>query len=77
VSLASAPVLDQLEPYTRMDRKLLLSRGFEDLVQALYLKSEVYGTTHPDTPIPYSPPLEDAFLPGADRIVAEIQRRLR
>ena len=31
----------------------------------------------PDTPIPYSPPLEDAFLPGADRIVTEIRRRLR
>jgi pyruvate/2-oxoglutarate/acetoin dehydrogenase E1 component len=30
----------------------------------------------PDTPIPYSPPLEDAFLPGADRIAAEIRRRL-
>jgi pyruvate/2-oxoglutarate/acetoin dehydrogenase E1 component len=31
----------------------------------------------PDTPIPYSPPLEDAFLPGASRIAAEIRRRLR
>ena len=31
----------------------------------------------PNTPIPYSPPLEDAFLPGAERIVAEILRRLR
>jgi pyruvate/2-oxoglutarate/acetoin dehydrogenase E1 component len=31
----------------------------------------------PDTPIPYSPPLEDAFLPGPDRIAAEIRQRLR
>jgi len=31
----------------------------------------------PDTPIPYSPALEDAFLPGADRIATEIRRRLR
>jgi acetoin:2,6-dichlorophenolindophenol oxidoreductase subunit beta len=31
----------------------------------------------PDHPIPYSPPLEDAFLPGAERITAEIRRRLR
>jgi len=31
----------------------------------------------PNTPIPYSPPLEDAFLPGADRIVSEIRQRLR
>ena len=31
----------------------------------------------PNTPIPYSPPLEDAFLPGPDRIATEIRRRLR
>jgi pyruvate/2-oxoglutarate/acetoin dehydrogenase E1 component len=31
----------------------------------------------PDTPIPYSPPLEDAFLPGTDRLCAEIRQRLR
>ena len=28
-------------------------------------------------PVPYSPPLEDAFLPGADRIASEIRSRLR
>ena len=31
----------------------------------------------PDSPIPYSPPLEAAFLPGAGRIAAEIRERLR
>jgi pyruvate/2-oxoglutarate/acetoin dehydrogenase E1 component len=31
----------------------------------------------PNTPIPYSPPLEDAFLPGPERIAAEIRRHLR
>lgn len=31
----------------------------------------------PNAPIPYSPPLEDAFLPGAEQIVADIRRRLR
>ncbi|MGZ4314929.1 MAG: alpha-ketoacid dehydrogenase subunit beta [Gaiellaceae bacterium] len=31
----------------------------------------------PNGPIPYSPPLEDAFLPGPARIAAEIRRRLR
>jgi pyruvate/2-oxoglutarate/acetoin dehydrogenase E1 component len=31
----------------------------------------------PDTPIPYSPPLEQAFLPGPGRIAAEIRERLR
>jgi pyruvate/2-oxoglutarate/acetoin dehydrogenase E1 component len=29
-----------------------------------------------DAPIPYSPPLEDAFLPGPERIADEIRRRL-
>jgi acetoin:2,6-dichlorophenolindophenol oxidoreductase subunit beta len=28
-----------------------------------------------NTPIPYSPPLEDAFLPGAERIAAEVLAR--
>jgi pyruvate/2-oxoglutarate/acetoin dehydrogenase E1 component len=28
-----------------------------------------------DSPIPYSPPLEDAFLPGPDRIVADVLTR--
>jgi pyruvate/2-oxoglutarate/acetoin dehydrogenase E1 component len=31
----------------------------------------------PNTPIPYSPPLEDAFLPGPERIAAEIRQHLR
>jgi pyruvate/2-oxoglutarate/acetoin dehydrogenase E1 component len=30
-----------------------------------------------NTPIPYSPPLGEAFLPGADRIAEEIRRHLR
>jgi pyruvate/2-oxoglutarate/acetoin dehydrogenase E1 component len=29
-----------------------------------------------DHPVPYSPPLEDAFMPGPDRIVAEVRERL-
>jgi len=31
----------------------------------------------PNHPIPYSPPLEEAFLPGAQRIASEIRTRLR
>ena len=31
----------------------------------------------PNHPIPYSPPLEDVFLPGPERITSEIRRRLR
>jgi acetoin:2,6-dichlorophenolindophenol oxidoreductase subunit beta len=30
----------------------------------------------PETPIPYSPPLEDAFLPGAEAIASSIRARL-
>jgi TPP-dependent pyruvate/acetoin dehydrogenase alpha subunit len=39
-------VLDDRELYTRLYRQMLLIRGFEDLVQSLFLKGEVYGTTH-------------------------------
>jgi acetoin:2,6-dichlorophenolindophenol oxidoreductase subunit alpha len=39
-------VLDDVELYTRIYRQMLLIRGFEDLVQSLFLKGEVYGTTH-------------------------------
>jgi pyruvate/2-oxoglutarate/acetoin dehydrogenase E1 component len=43
---------------------------------ALGYLDDAWRIATPDTPIPYSPPLEDAFLPGHDRIVAEIRRRL-
>jgi acetoin:2,6-dichlorophenolindophenol oxidoreductase subunit alpha len=46
VSRTEAPVLDDLDLYTRIYRLMLLIRGFEDLVQSLFLKGEVYGTTH-------------------------------
>jgi TPP-dependent pyruvate/acetoin dehydrogenase alpha subunit len=39
-------LLDDLELYTGLYRQMLLIRGFEDLVQSLFLKGEVYGTTH-------------------------------
>ncbi|MDX6399734.1 MAG: acetoin:2,6-dichlorophenolindophenol oxidoreductase subunit alpha [Gaiellaceae bacterium] len=39
-------VLDDLELYTGIYRQMLLIRGFEDLVQSLFLKGEIYGTTH-------------------------------
>jgi len=45
--------------------------------QGLGHLDDAWRIATPNTPIPYSPPLEDAFLPGADRIVAEILRRLR
>jgi pyruvate/2-oxoglutarate/acetoin dehydrogenase E1 component len=45
--------------------------------QALGHLDDAWRIATPNTPIPYSPPLEDAFLPGADRIVGEIKHRLR
>jgi pyruvate/2-oxoglutarate/acetoin dehydrogenase E1 component len=45
--------------------------------EALGHLDDAWRIATPNTPIPYSPPLEDAFLPGPDRIVAEIRRRLR
>jgi pyruvate/2-oxoglutarate/acetoin dehydrogenase E1 component len=37
---------------------------------------DVWTLTTPDTPIPYSPPLEDAYLPGADVIARSVRERL-
>ncbi len=39
-------VLDDLDLYIAIYRRMLLIRGFEDLVQSLFLAGEVYGTTH-------------------------------
>ena len=48
---------------------LVTERGLSDL-------DDAWRITTPDSPIPYSPPLEDAHLPGAERIAAEIAGRL-
>jgi 2-oxoisovalerate dehydrogenase E1 component beta subunit len=34
-----------------------------------HLDGPILRVTAPDTPVPYSPPLEDAFLPNADKVV--------
>ncbi|HTP35961.1 MAG TPA: alpha-ketoacid dehydrogenase subunit beta [Candidatus Acidoferrales bacterium] len=34
-----------------------------------YLDAPVVRVTAPDTPVPYSPPLEEAFLPNVDKVV--------
>jgi acetoin:2,6-dichlorophenolindophenol oxidoreductase subunit beta len=47
---------------------LVTEEGLGDL-------DDAWRITTPNTPIPYSPPLEDDFLPGADRIVAEVLAR--
>ena len=45
--------------------------------QALGYLDDAWRIATPNTPIPYSPPLEDAFLPGPERIATEIRRHLR
>ena len=39
-------ILDDPDLYIGIYRQMLLIRGFEELVQSLFLKGEVYGTTH-------------------------------
>jgi 2-oxoisovalerate dehydrogenase E1 component beta subunit len=34
-----------------------------------YLDAPIVRVTAPDTPVPYSPPLEDAFLPNAEKVI--------
>ena len=46
-----------------------VERGLEHL-------DDAWRIATPDTPIPYSPPLEDAHLPGAERIASEIEQRI-
>jgi 2-oxoisovalerate dehydrogenase E1 component beta subunit len=41
---------------------LIAERAFE------YLDAPVMRIAAPDTPVPYSPPLEEAFLPNADKV---------
>jgi 2-oxoisovalerate dehydrogenase E1 component beta subunit len=38
------------------------------------LDGPIVRVTAPDTPVPFTAPLEDAFLPNADRIVAAAER---
>jgi pyruvate/2-oxoglutarate/acetoin dehydrogenase E1 component len=48
---------------------LVAEHGLEDI-------DDAWRIATPDAPIPYSPPLEDAFLPGPDRIASEVLDRL-
>jgi acetoin:2,6-dichlorophenolindophenol oxidoreductase subunit beta len=45
--------------------------------EALDSLEDVWTITTPDTPVPFSPPLEDAFLPGPARIAASLLERLQ
>ena len=48
---------------------LIAEHGLGDL-------DDAWRIATPDTPIPYSPLLEDAHLPGPERIAAEVRRRV-
>jgi acetoin:2,6-dichlorophenolindophenol oxidoreductase subunit alpha len=39
-------VAGETELYLRLYRRMVLIRGFEDLIQSLFLRGEIYGTTH-------------------------------
>jgi len=43
---------------------------------ALEYLDDAWRLTTADAPIPYSPPLEDAFLPSAERIVASVHEHM-
>jgi 2-oxoisovalerate dehydrogenase E1 component beta subunit len=47
---------------------IIASDGFE------YLDAPVMRVASADTPVPYSPPLEAAFLPSADKVVASAKQ---
>ena len=47
---------------------LVAEHGLSDL-------DDAWRITTPNHPVPYSPPLEDSFLPGAERIAAEVLGR--
>ena len=42
-----------------------------------YLDGPIVRITAPDTPVPYSPPLEEAFLPKAADVVAQARELYR
>jgi pyruvate/2-oxoglutarate/acetoin dehydrogenase E1 component len=60
-----------------------LTGGFAGEVLALVAEhaldelDDAWRIATPDTPIPYSPPLEDAHLPGPQRIADEVRSRVR
>src|SRR5262245_4074852 len=39
-------VVGETELYIGLYRRMVLIRGFEDLIQSLFLRGEIYGTTH-------------------------------
>ena len=42
----AAALAEDVDTYAELYRRMLLIRGFEDRVQSLFLRGEIYGTTH-------------------------------
>jgi acetoin:2,6-dichlorophenolindophenol oxidoreductase subunit beta len=82
--LDSATILGSLEKTSRIVavEEGPLTGGWAGEVLAIAAEQglgsidDAWRIATPDSPVPYSPPLEDAHLPGADRIAAEIAGRL-
>jgi pyruvate/2-oxoglutarate/acetoin dehydrogenase E1 component len=74
-----------LDSVRRTNRLLVVEEGPEHgwagevmaqvTAHALEYLDDAWRVTTPSTPIPYSPPLEDAFLPLADKIVEAVLSR--
>jgi pyruvate dehydrogenase E1 component beta subunit len=64
-------VVDEASPRCGMaaDIAALIAEEAFDALEAPILK-----VTPPHTPVPYAPALEDAYLPGADRIAEAVRK---
>jgi pyruvate/2-oxoglutarate/acetoin dehydrogenase E1 component len=87
-SLRPLDVATVLESVARTNRLLAVEEGARTggwaagLVGAvaeegLDMLEDIWTLTTPDTPVPFSPSLEDAFLPGPTRIEAAVLERLQ
>src|SRR4249919_2534373 len=46
MSTTEPSLIGETERYLELYRTMVLIRGFEDLIQSLFLRAEIYGTTH-------------------------------
>lgn len=66
-------VVDEATPYCGVASEigaLCIDRGFD------FLNAPVKKVTAPHTPVPFSPVLEDAYMPSTDQIVAAVHDQL-
>lgn len=66
-------VVDEANPHCGMASEvasLCVDKGFDDL------DGPVKKVTAPHTPVPFSPPLEDAYMPSADDVILAVHEQL-